>query len=83
VGREGPEGAAAPAGLELQLGRGAWRAAHGPTAWRAVGAGRWGIGGRRWADGHSPQMGRGAEGAGLRAVACGRVGMLVLPVRGA
>jgi hypothetical protein len=35
----GREGAAAPAGLELQLGRGAWKAAHGPTAWRAAGAG--------------------------------------------
>jgi hypothetical protein len=33
----GREGAAAPAGLELQLGRGARRAAHGPTAWRAAG----------------------------------------------
>ena len=27
---KGSEGAAAPAGLELQLGRGAWRAAHEP-----------------------------------------------------
>jgi hypothetical protein len=27
-------GAAAPAGLELQLGEGAWWVAHGPTAWR-------------------------------------------------
>jgi len=35
----GREGAAAPAGFELQLGRGAWRAAHGPTAWGAAGAG--------------------------------------------
>ena len=35
----GREDAAAAAGLELQLGRGAWRAAHGPTAWGAAGAG--------------------------------------------
>jgi hypothetical protein len=35
----GREGAAAPAGLDLQLGRGAWRPAHGPTVWRAAGAG--------------------------------------------
>jgi hypothetical protein len=28
----GKDGAAAPAGLELQLGKGLWTAAHGPTA---------------------------------------------------
>jgi len=35
----GREGAAAPAGLELQLGQGSvedWRAPHGPTASRAA-----------------------------------------------
>jgi hypothetical protein len=70
----GREGAAAPAGLELQLGRGAWRAAHGSTAWRAAhGSTAWraaGAGGAKGGDGSRCQR------AGLVDV----VG--VLPVKG-
>lgn len=36
----GKDGAGAPDRLKLQLGKGVWRAAHGPIAWRAARAGR-------------------------------------------
>jgi len=50
----GREDAAAPAGVELQLGRGGWKGAHGPTTWRAAALGE-----RR------EEIARGAEGAAL------------------
>jgi len=56
----GREDAAAPAGVELQLGRGGWKGAHGPTTWRAAALGE-----RR------EEIARGAEGAALL-----RVGVL-------
>jgi hypothetical protein len=71
VGMDGAT-AAAPAGLELQLGKGVWRVAHGPAAWRAARAGGAkggdGVAGRRKGDVAGEDVAKGAAPAARKSV---------------